>query len=210
MGLHFKKEHEDYVLGVWKMTENLQEMLDLYQPDTEDSTVIDKFINEKRKMEWLGIRLLLQEITGQKTKIVYDEHGKPCLEDQPYQISISHSREMVALIISHEHKVGIDIEEISEKILKIKHKFLNYKELKALRFGRDHVYHAYLHWSAKEALYKIYGQKNLDFNGHMFIEPFFPKEEGSFNGYIETENFRQDYNLNYTKLGNFCLVWICK
>ncbi len=60
-----------------------------------------------------------------------DDHGKPYLVNFDYEISLSHSYDYAAVMISKDKKVGVDIELMKEKIDLIKHKFLSVEELKA-------------------------------------------------------------------------------
>jgi len=50
---------------------------------------------------------------------------KPYLENESYHFSISHCGDYAAVIVSKDHRVGIDIERINEKVERIQHKFLN-------------------------------------------------------------------------------------
>jgi hypothetical protein len=66
-----------------------------------------------------------------------------------------------------------------------------YQHDSATQFLLLHVF-----WTAKEALYKHYGLKSLDFRGHIRLEPFEWDESGCpITGWIEKDNFRQAYQL---------------
>jgi phosphopantetheinyl transferase (holo-ACP synthase) len=84
-------------------------------------------------------------------EIQYKDYGAPYLINEKTHISISHKNNYV-VFGSSPTKIGIDIEEISERINKIKTKFLNEKELNEFSDESDEIYTQL--WAAKEAIYK--------------------------------------------------------
>src|SRR5690606_36591656 len=94
--------------------------------------------------------------------ISYDENGKPYLNNG-LAFSISHSGIYAAIIIN-KTGCGIDIEKISPKVERIKHKFLNDTDLELIDSLDDYPLKILtMYWCAKEALYKLYGNKKLIF-----------------------------------------------
>ncbi len=85
---------------------------------------------KKSKEYFLAVRKLLENEDPELT-IDYDLKGKPFLNKQK-GISISHSNEMVAIGISNEIDFGIDIQYKTDKIFKIKNKFISKNESKFL------------------------------------------------------------------------------
>lgn len=126
---------------------------------------------EKRKIEFLNARMALNQLCQRVVKISYDSEGKPFCEDKSVHISISHSKNLMAVAIHPTQPTGVDIEMISERILKVRKKFLT--ETEQNEIGRENeVLHFILAWSAKEALYKIIGKNAVDFREHLRIYPF--------------------------------------
>jgi phosphopantetheinyl transferase len=70
----------------------------------------------------------LRNKTIGKLEIDYNANGKPFLVNSKEYISISHSRNFIG-ILKAPFDVGLDIEEINERITKIKNRFLNEDEL---------------------------------------------------------------------------------
>ncbi|GEM_PF-5934501 len=101
-----------------------------------------------------------------KDLIVKDKAGKPFLTDGRY-ISISHSGEKVALVVSN-HPVGVDIQLFSPKILQVQPKFINEEDF----FHPDMDLQEQLHflWTAKEALYKALGKKGISLKQDIIIK----------------------------------------
>ena len=65
-------------------------------------------IEKGRQAEVDGERRLLKAILGYEPVIRHNEDGKPLIDDS--HISISHTIGYVAVILSHDHEVGIDVE----------------------------------------------------------------------------------------------------
>ena len=178
---------------VWKITEELEELQMLGRDiNTPFHTT------EKRKKEHLASRLLLQEINP-NTLITYNEFGAPSMNNDKH-LSISHSKDLVAIIIS-EQQVGMDIEEVSEKALRLSSKFVSEKNLKNLTKEK-----ATLIWCLKEATYKWHQKGGVDFIKDIIIPEFSAKEKGEIA--IQFKN--KELNLNYQKINNHYLVYVCK
>ena len=93
---------------------------------------------------------------------------KPYLAGEEYHFSISHCGDYAAVIVSSTSRVGIDIEITSDKIERVKHKFLNDKELEKFNFASKQE--LTLLWSAKESIFKWAGAHGIDFRENMHLE----------------------------------------
>ena len=116
MGIVKKYTENNCQIATWELNESLTELLKIGA--RFDSS---NFKTEKRKKEFLVSRLLLNELEPNQ-QISYNSNGAPEISNGKY-ISISHSKNLVAIIIS-DKKVGLDIEYISEKPLRISPKFI--------------------------------------------------------------------------------------
>lgn len=193
-------------LGIWKIEENYEELfskLDLHQ---EDSAILESFKNQRRKLEWMSVRVLLNTLTKKNNAIVYNRNRKPFLADNSYHISITHSYHYTAVLISTQSNVGIDIEKIHPKITHIAEKFINKKELQNIDPEKK-IYHLYLHWCAKEALYKMFDKKDISFKNNIIIEPFNPEDEGTITGKVKTPEINKIVLLRYFHINNYSIVW---
>ena len=99
-----------------------------------------------------------------------DEFGKPYLTDSTFQISISHSWNIVA-IMAAPYNIGVDIQREVAKITRIEKKFIRPVEKESLQENTK-IPHLHIYWGAKEALYKAYGRKRLGFVRHIHVDPF--------------------------------------
>ncbi len=196
----------DCHLGVWEITEDYDSLYSMINLATVDKTKLDSFRNISRKVEWLSVRALVKNMLGKDTQIVYNSENKPFVKGNTHKISISHSNNLTAVLISKDKNVGIDLEFMSGKISKVADKFINERE----RITTDpemKKYHLYLHWCAKEALYKICDKQDINFRDGLTISPFTPDEHGFMNGHVLNGSGTQEIELEYLQHDNYALVW---
>lgn len=129
-----------------------------------------------KRLQHLAGRFLLKELFPdfpyELIKIA-DTH-KPFLEDEAFHFSISHCGDYAAVMVSTASRVGVDVELISAKPQKVKHKFLSEDEhqlILQLGAGVNDGYNTFLTlaWSIKESMYKWYGDGEIDFIEHLQI-----------------------------------------
>jgi len=193
-------------VGIWHITESLDELLKMKPISEEDMSVLHSFSYEHRKKEWLVSRILTEKLSSEKDiRIIYDEHNKPFLlrrspfgKNSKFHISISHSHNLLAVILD-EQETGIDIERIKEKILRIKEKFMSDSELESLH-NENPAEQLTVYWCAKESLYKLYGKKELAFKENMMVEPFQYSEKGIIKGWIKKSDKEKSFELQYERL----------
>ena len=139
---------------LWRRTETIGELetacsrLELLPADAGVSR------NDKRKGERLVEMLLLHRIFGRNVTFGHADSGAPRVDIAGCHISISHTPGWVCIARNDSHSIGVDIERCSEKILRVREKFLNSGELELVPAG-DIPANA-LAWTAKEALYKLF------------------------------------------------------
>ena len=193
MGVIKKYTENNCQIAIWDLNESLTELLKLGA--RFDSS---NFKTEKRKKDFLVSRLLLNELEPNQ-QITYNSNGAPEISNGKH-ISISHSKNLVAIIIS-DKKVGLDIEQISEKALRLAAKFISAKNQSNLTKEK-----ATLIWCCKEAIFKWHQKGGVDFIKDIIIPEFTPKGKGTIT--IQFKN--NELNLNYQKKNNQYLVYVCK
>jgi len=210
MGVILKNDLEGGCkLGIWEITESYDELRSKLSLESEEVKTLERFRNPNRKLEWLSVRNLANELTGINSRIIYNEDRKPFLLDNSSHISISHSKDYTSIMLGRGKKVGIDLEYMSHRISSIADRFINDKE--KITSTQELVrYHLYIHWCAKEALYKICDKRNINFKKNLIISPFDPQEEGIINGTVDNINGVDDYELYYRRMEDYILVWTCK
>ena len=204
---HFLNEFS--ILGVWKIEEDLNTLFGMVVLDIDERKKYKGFKSNSRKLEFLSVRALLSELLGKDAKIVYNKNNKPFLKDGSRFISISHSHKLTAILLSTNEKVGIDLEFMSTNIAAIAFKFLNRKE-KVAKEADERKYHLYIHWCAKEALYKICDKEGISIKKDITIEPFKVKESGEIKGKVHTNKINESFDLYYSKYDNYAIVWTKK
>ncbi len=201
--------NENTLLGVWKIEEDLKTLLEMVQFGPEDKKKFKTFRSTSRKLEFLSVRALLAELKGPESKIVYNKNNKPFIKDGSHFISITHSNKLTAIMLSTRERIGIDLEYMSSNISALSFKFINRKE-KITKDRNNKRYHLYLHWCAKEALYKICDKEGISIRRDITIFPFKLEESGDIKGKVHSERINEIFDLHYTRYDNYALVWTKK
>lgn len=111
-----------------------------------------------RRAEFLSWRAMVRKQLGEGVRIGYDEWGAPIIEHSEQHIGVSHSKDMVAVIISNA-PCAIDIEHTGRNFERVASRYLTDEE-RALDSHADFLAAA---WCAKETLYKYYRRGKIDF-----------------------------------------------
>ena len=185
---------------------NSHELFEVLKKNKIKLKQLDQFTNEKRKAEWMTIRYLLLKIHTEIDDIIYDAHGKPHFKNSSSQLSISHSHDMVAVSIHEKEACGIDIQLISDKIIRIKQKFLNTKEQSVTN---NSVEELTIYWSCKEALFKVYGKKDAYLKDNMSVSRVqFNGTRGTAKGHIHINQHQSDHKIGLLKLGDYMMAYV--
>ena len=187
----FKKiiNTEDFRIGIWQIESEIK------KNDLINTNLIN-IKSEKRKKEKIAVRLLLNEMNI-KSNLGYTKYGAPKIEGS--HISITHSSQFVAIIISHK-KTGIDIEKISVKALTISSKFINQQNFKNITKEK-----ATIIWCVKEAVFKLLENKKLRFKD-IIVQDFNVNKSGLIYARLK----KCKYTLRYILIDNHFLVYVCK
>ena len=190
--------HAQACWGLWHIAEKEEELLECSNfSGTELEELAQIKVAEKR-LEWLASRILLKKLAKEqglaKAEVKKDAYGKPYISGAAFQVSLSHAFPYAAAIVHQQQAVGIDIEHKRAQLLRIRHKFLHPEELPS---AGDDLLKLGVYWSAKEALYKLYGRKALLFQEQIRIEPFSYQENGVLQGYLLTKSGKEQYTLHY-------------
>lgn len=210
MGLSISIEVEENChLGLWEITEDYDTLFRMTYLNDEDIQRLIGFKNISRQLESMSVRALLQKMTKPDARIVYHESRKPYLADGSYNISISHSHNQTSILLSKDKRVGVDLEYMSHNIERIAHKFINSREIitENLQKRRDHLY---IHWCAKEALYKICDKVDINFQTNLTIKPFEADDHGQITGIVHNNFRNEEYKMHYFIKNNYVLVYCIK
>ncbi len=196
-------------IAVWHITESESQLLEQLHSSSYHKKAIEDIKTTKRRLEYLSTRLLLQNIIpGLDLQVKYLDSGKPYLHNSDSYISISHTSNYAAVIYHPSAEVGIDIEYFSDKPSRLAKRFLSNNEIKQLQDQDKYVEGSLLAWSAKESMFKIMPDSNIDFRDHLFLDLSIIDKEGV----LKSQELRSDnklaYNVNYSITQEFVLTYI--
>jgi phosphopantetheinyl transferase len=189
-------------LAIWSITEPVS----FFETDVQLAVDIQ---NEERKIQHLAVRLLFKLMMPEAdlSKMVMADNGKPYLQGVPFHFSFSHCKGYAAVAVSDTDPIGIDIEMIHPRILKVAHKFLNEAE-KAKLVGldeADQLKRMAFFWAAKEAMYKQHEQLGIDFAKDFNVLNLAANDSGVVIAQILHKGVEKKVNLDY----HFASDYVC-
>ncbi|MDG1262390.1 MAG: 4'-phosphopantetheinyl transferase superfamily protein [Flavobacteriales bacterium] len=196
---------EKVELAFWLMTESTDELVESTPLSKEDKIEWDSLRHNKRKKEWIASRAALRTGLQINDPILYHETGKPYAAST--EISLSHCLPLAGAL-KHGSFAGFDIQHPDPKIAVIKTKFANAPELKEAEDSGDELNYLTIIWSAKEAIFKVYGE-NLAFADEMRIHPFTIGQE-VINATISREDNSIEHVLRVFKIHDHWVVVVVK
>lgn len=201
------------LLGVWKIEESEEELLALLDNPDAYRPTLARWQSTARRREWLASRVLLKTVAGEELTVAYRETGAPYLVGSPWHVSFSHTKGYAAVVLQNGPATGIDIEYRSERVHKIRRRFLTAaEEFIAPVAGTENVSrletdYLLIGWCAKETLFKMIGQEKVDFLHHLHLCPFIP----GASGYLDVSETRTphqaSFRLGYRVFPDFILTW---
>ncbi len=196
--LRIERLGEDATLGLWTLTEEERFFFDNYPCLHSFQKEIDTIGSKQRRMEKLATRALVVEMTkNTELTIEHDGNGKPLVKG--YYVSISHTKGLVALMLSTTREVAVDVEYDSDRVSRIAHKFVNTNETMPTNA------HLLLAWCAKEAIFKYFSSDNL-LSSDIYLQPFKVED----NGIIVGRNLKRNLlvSARYSRFNGFTMVYI--
>jgi 4'-phosphopantetheinyl transferase len=154
---------------LWKITESFEDLFDEVQLTDINLIRLNTMKSELHQRGFLSVRKLLNHCGYTDFDLIYDKSGKPYLKDGKH-ISISHSHEFSALVLSDEN-VGIDLEIVKEKVLRIAPRYMDMSHLDNLT-EEEQRQKATVVWGIKEAIFKVKNEVGISFPDHIFESPF--------------------------------------
>jgi phosphopantetheinyl transferase len=213
--------NESTRLGIWK----IEETEDFFKGNVPQHRSVT---HPHKRVQHLAGRFLLQflfpDFPYELIRIA--DTRKPFLPDERYHFSISHCGDYAAAIVSRNKRVGVDVEIPAEKIMRIQDKFLsqNEKEFtidnqqwamgneqwatgnKQLAIGNMEAIRAStLLWSAKEAVFKWYGEGSVDFRQHIQLQKLNKGAETIDCFFAKTQS---QLLIHYRQFDDLVLAWV--
>ena len=204
MPLFFSEKINDIgEVFVWKVTETEDALRSFRILSKSEQAYLQGLKNPQKRLHWLAYRVLLRDALGQDFEIHYLENGKPELVLPQKFLSVSHSKDFVAVFLSENHPVGVDIEKISDRIQNLYLKFLNQTEQKNSNLSDTSLLHFY--WGAKEAVYKQFHAHHLLFATQIQIDAIHWEKQTAIAS-IKTDCFQAKAQITYRKIEDYMLV----
>ncbi|MEY3678842.1 MAG: hypothetical protein RI924_983 [Bacteroidota bacterium] len=210
MALAFQKNIDPNTsFALWKIEETAADLYAQLQLDEREKAYLDGLKHDKRYLHWLGTRVLLRKMINTPYYIDcrVDDHGKPYLVNFPHHISLSHSYDYAAVMISEHKLVGIDIEIIKHKIERIANKFLVQEELDFIDLVNP-IEHLYACWCAKEAIYKLQGRSTISFKDHIRLAPFAYHDSGELQATLVAPGISWSAKVQFEKFEQYMLAYL--
>lgn len=203
MPLLYKKQESGLLYGIWKVTEFNEKLSTFLIHPHFDYTK-----NKQRIQEKLAVRVLLKTLLNDEERnIEYYPSGRPYFSDNKWHISISHTKGYVAVALHPTDEIGLDIEQYSDRVRRVSSRFIRSDEeltiSKAIELKEiipshsNEIYAMLLHWSAKETIFKIMGEIDVDLLNNMRIYPFDLQENGTFQAQELGSTEKQIFQIHY-------------
>ena len=165
----------------------------------------ERFKAIARRIEWLAVRRLMHEL-GIASPIAYLPTGRPYLKGDARHISISHPRGYAAVAISNSAPIGIDIEQRTDKVCRVREKFLSCEEKLFSLLANNNVEAMLVVWTAKEAMFKLIDKPGIDFAEHLHVAPFELEEERCFQAHETFTDEQFCFECDYRIYPDFVLT----
>ena len=209
MGLYLKKKLKcGATIGVWQVTETEEELTGMSATPSDEMEEISFIKSESLRKQRLAVRALLNTLLDEKVYLSHHDNGKPYLENNPLNISITHTDKYVAVILHEDQDCGIDVESLDRDFSAVEKKALSEDEIEDLEDEKRNEQLA-IYWCAKEAIFKLLSRYNVDFAEQIEIERFRPRGEGALEAtFIDKNEDEEEFELEYTTFDRHVLVWV--
>lgn len=191
------KEHIS-IFGIWPIEiikKNMSFFFELLSLD--EKTLCDKYNKEKNRLEFLGGRILLKLCINKfldhkansisdftKITIRKETDGSPSIYFNDNKInsasySISHKDKYIFCAVDSIYRIGIDVEKVDKRLIKLKSKFISQKEEEVIFKAYEDkvledcelVHYYTMLWASKESMVKCLKGNLLDlFNRAQLVD----------------------------------------
>ncbi|MDD7608311.1 MAG: 4'-phosphopantetheinyl transferase superfamily protein [Candidatus Cryptobacteroides sp.] len=211
MALFLTKDLDDPAhsrVGVWKITESEAELRTMTSIPSDELEEISYIKNESLRKQRLAVRALLDAMFEEKVYLSHHDNGKPYIENNAINISITHTDQYVAVILNDEDEVGIDCESLNRDFSAVEKKALSDEEIGDLEDEQKNEQLA-IYWCAKEAIFKLTSQYDVDFAEQIQIDGFRYRNEGELSAtFTDKDGYEQELNLYYFTFDRHVLVCV--
>lgn len=166
--------------------------------------------NEKRCKEILATALLLRHYFRREVLWHHAPNGAPLIEG--YNISISHTINYIAIALHPTRRVGIDIERIGERVMRVAPRFMSEDELSQLPPDNAtlpddtscRALASHMIWSIKEAVYKLHPTA-VDFRNNIHTSRLTSLPDGTTTAHLPATGHTME--VHYCRYDNCAMAW---
>jgi 4'-phosphopantetheinyl transferase len=204
MPLTFQKSYTTKLtVAVWEISESLTDLEMMVPLSEKDYLAYAKIPTEHHQKQHLAKyklqKIICDHLGLEGGKLEKDQNGKPILVAGVGHISISHTQNLLAMGISLDTDIGIDLEVPRPKILNVSSRVFSEPELAIIANDIDK---ATILWSSKEALYKIYGKRKVNFKDNLIIT----YKDKTYMGHINMPDHVSKHKIIVEKIGETYLI----
>lgn len=211
MALFLTKDLDDPAhsrVGVWKISESEAELRAMTSIPSDELEEISYIKNESVRKQRLAVRALLDALFEEKVYLSHHDNGKPYIENNAINISITHTDKYVAVILNDDDEVGVDCESLDRDFSLVAERVFSAEELENLDEDTRNEQLAVL-WCAKEAIYKLTSQYDVDFAEQIKIDGFRFRDEGELSAtYTDKDDYEQELELHYFTFDRHVVVCV--
>ena len=208
----------------WRITEPETLLFPQLVLTDEEQADLGGIAHPGQRVEWLACRVALKalvEAQGYRYDGLWkDEYGKPHLrglpgestpgestlgESTPGHISLSHTPGWATAVWHHTRPVGLDVEPIRDQFTRVVPRVLSASEITDADGQPDRLA---VYWCAKEALYKLYGKRQLTFREHLLVDPF-PTGATRLTGHVRLLDHHETLTLHCLYLEPGLVIVAC-
>jgi phosphopantetheinyl transferase len=172
--LYQQNINEHIIWALWRM----DEPIDFFALEGYEASRISH--PQKRKQHLAGryvLKMLLPDLDVKTISVA--ENKKPFITGSGIDFSITHSDNLVGVIVGRGRRVGMDIEFANQRVLDLSHKFMTTADFST--FYNDDFSDqekATIAWTMKESAFKLNGIPGVDFKGDLRLIAVEKKEDG--------------------------------
>ena len=189
---------------IWEISESIQDLKSKVVLSEYSIKLLNQKKSEIQKKQFLAIRNIFKLLSIEDNEVKYDQVGKPIFSQNKI-LSISHSGNY-ATVITSDNPVGIDIEKISDKAMKIKQKFLHIELNYPLELNNKI---SLVYWNIKESIYKAVGIKGIDFKKNILALPLDINASKCKSWYVNNDDI-YSFETYFRISKNYTLAFVIK
>lgn len=195
-------------LYLWKISEDYNTLFKEVRLKDSSLARLEGMKSESHQKGFLAVRMILQHLEYTDFDLLYDEFGKPHLKPQgcsikDLELSISHSHDFSAIVIS-EQKVGLDLEQLKEKTLKIAPRFMDISHLENLS-TEEKIKKATVIWGIKESIFKLKNEVGISFSDHI-SETAFTFDDKIATAQLKFNNKEENFKIRFDQEEDYIFV----